>query len=57
MDLIALDKKAALAIQNRFGLSNYQMLCLSWVIGLVMGFALALILHWLFSPHYLIDNA
>tara|TARA_B100000029_G_scaffold1866_1_gene2288 strand:- start:1573 stop:1728 length:156 start_codon:yes stop_codon:yes gene_type:complete len=51
MDLIALDKKAALAIQNRFGLSNYQMLCLSWLMGLVMGFALALILHWLLSPH------
>ncbi len=51
MDLIAVDKKAALAIQNRFRLNNYQMLGLSWAIGLVMGFALALFLHWLFSPH------
>jgi len=51
MDLIALDKKATLAIQARFGFSNYQMLCISWAIGLIMGFALALILHWVFSPH------
>ena len=45
MDLIALDKKAALAIQSRFGFSNYQMLCISWSIGLAMGFTLALMLH------------
>ena len=45
MDLIALDKKAALEIQNRFGFSNYQMLCLSWAMGLTMGFTLAWLLH------------
>jgi multisubunit Na+/H+ antiporter MnhB subunit len=51
MDLIALDKKVAIAIQNRFGFSNYQMLFISWTFGLVMGFSLALMLHWAFSPH------
>lgn len=51
MDLIALDRRAALAIQQRFLLSNYQMLCLSWVIGLVIGFVIAIILHWAGSPH------
>jgi len=51
MNLIELDKKATLAIQKRYGLSNYQMLCLSWAIGVAMGFSLALILHWLFLSH------
>ena len=31
--LIDLDKKATLAIQNHFRLSNYQMLVLSWIKG------------------------
>ncbi|MFL0779479.1 MAG: hypothetical protein AB8A44_05385 [Prochlorococcus sp.] len=51
MDLIALDRRAALAIQHRFRLSNYQMLCFGWFIGLVMGFFIAVILHWAGSPH------
>ena len=51
MDLIALDKKAAQAVQTRFGLSNYQMLNLSWVFGFVAGVVATLILHWLFMPH------
>ncbi len=45
MDLIALDKKFATAIQNQFGFSNYQMLVLSWFLGLFMGIVLALALH------------
>ena len=51
MDLIVLDKKAAQAVQTRFGLSNHQMLNLSWVFGFVAGVVATLILHWLFSPH------
>ena len=51
MDLIALDRKLAQAVQKRFGLSNYQMLNLSWVFGFVGGVVATLILHWLFSPH------
>ena len=51
MDLIALDKKVAQAIQNRLGLSNYQMLNLSWAFGFLAGVVATLILHWLFSPH------
>ena len=37
MDLIASDKKLAQAIQKRLGLSNYQMLNLSWAFGFVAG--------------------
>ena len=48
MGPIALDKKYSLAIQKHFGFSNYQMLCLSWVIGLLMGFGLALVIHSIF---------
>ena len=51
MDLIALDKKAAQAVQTRFALSNYQMLNLSWVFGFAAGVIATLILHWIFSPH------
>ena len=51
MDLIALDKKAAQAVQMRFGLSNCQMLNLSWVFGFAGGVVATLILHWLVSPH------
>ena len=51
MDLIALDRKLAQAVQRRLGLSNYQMLKLSWVLGFVVGVVATLILHWLFSPH------
>ena len=41
-----LDKRAALAIQNHFRLSNYQMLVLSWVKGLWTGILLSLVLHY-----------
>ena len=51
MDLIALEKKAAQAVQKSFGLSNYQMLNLSWVFGFGVGVVATLILHWAFSPH------
>ena len=51
MDLIALDKKAAQAVQTRFGLSRYQLLNLSWVFGFVAGVVATLILQWLFMPH------
>ncbi len=44
--LIGFDKKAALAIQNHFRLSNYQMLVLSWLKGLWTGILLSLILHY-----------
>ena len=43
--LIGLDKKAALAIQNHFRLSNYQMLVLTWVKGLWTGILVSLVLH------------
>ena len=51
MDLITLDKKAAHEVQKRFGLSNYQMLNLSWFFGFGAGVIATLILHWIFSPH------
>ncbi len=51
MDLIALDKKAAQAIQKFLGLSNYQMLNLSWAFGFGAGVIATLILHWIFSHH------
>ena len=44
--LINIDKRAALAIQNHFCLSNYQMLVLSWLKGLWTGILLSLILHY-----------
>ena len=43
---LAFDKRAALAIQNHFRLSNYQMLVLSWVKGLWTGVLLSLVLHY-----------
>ena len=51
MGLIDLDKKAAQGIQKRFGLSNYQMLNLSWVFGFGAGVIATMILHRIFSPH------
>ena len=47
--LIGLDKRAALAIQNHFRLSNYQMLILSWVKGVWTGLLIALVIHYFFS--------
>ncbi len=43
--LIDIDKRAALAIQNHFRLSNYQMLVLSWIKGIWTGFLLSLVIH------------
>ncbi len=43
--LIGFEKKAALAIQNHFRLSNYQMLVLSWIKGLWTGILLSLVIH------------
>lgn len=47
--LVGLDKRAALAIQNHFGLSNYQMLILSWIKGLWTGILLSLVFHYFIS--------
>ena len=44
--LIGLEKRAALAIQNHFRLSNYQMLVLSWIKGLWTGILLSLVVHY-----------
>ena len=43
MRLIKADKRLAERIQQNLNLSNYQMLCLSWAIGLVMGIAIAIL--------------
>ena len=43
MRLIKADKRLAERIQQKLNLSNYQMLCLSWAIGLVMGIAIAIL--------------
>ncbi len=43
--LFDLDKRAALAIQNHFRLTNYQMLILIWVKGLWTGLLLSLVIH------------
>ena len=47
--LIGVEKRAALAIQNHFRLSNYQMLVLSWIKGLWTGILLSLVLHYFIS--------
>ena len=44
--LIGLEKRAALAIQNHFRLSNYQMLVLSWIKGIWTGILLSLVVHY-----------
>ena len=43
MKLIKADKRASERIQQKLNLSNYQMLSLSWVIGLLMGIAIAIL--------------
>jgi len=43
MRLIKADKRLAERIQKNLNFSNYQMLCLSWAIGLVMGIAIAIL--------------
>ena len=47
--LLQLDKRAAMAIQNHFRLSNYQMLVLIWLKGLWTGLLLSLVLHYFIS--------
>ena len=44
--IIGFDKRAALAIQNHFRLTNYQMLVLSWLKGLWTGLLISLVLHY-----------
>ena len=41
--LIKADKRLAELIQKKLNYSNYQMLCLSWAIGLVMGLAITIV--------------
>jgi len=43
MRLIKADKRLAERIQQKLNFSNYQMLCLSWAIGLIMGITIAII--------------
>ncbi len=43
--LLGLDKRIALAIQNHFCLTNYQMLVVSWIKGLWTGILLSLVIH------------
>tara|TARA_B100000700_G_scaffold257142_1_gene290737 strand:- start:179 stop:325 length:147 start_codon:yes stop_codon:yes gene_type:complete len=43
MKLIKADKRFTELIQQKLNFSNYQMLCLSWAIGLVMGIAIAIL--------------
>ena len=47
--LLGLEKGAALAIQNHFRLSNYQMLVLIWIKGLWTGILLSLVIHYFIS--------
>ena len=44
--LIDIDKRASTALQNHFGLSNYQMLVISWFKGVWTGILFSLILHY-----------
>tara|TARA_Y100001968_G_scaffold319608_1_gene351409 strand:- start:1061 stop:1207 length:147 start_codon:yes stop_codon:yes gene_type:complete len=41
--LIKADKRLTERIQQKLNFSNYQMLCFSWAIGLVMGIAIAIL--------------
>ncbi len=41
--LIKADKRLAERIQQKLNFSNYQMLCLSWTIGLGMGIAIEIL--------------
>ena len=47
--LLSFDKRAALAIQNHFRLSDYQIVIISWLKGLWTGVLLSLVLHHFFS--------
>ena len=44
--LLGFDKRAAIAIQNHFQLTNYQMLVLCWIKGLWTGVLLSLVIHY-----------
>ncbi len=44
--IIGLEKRANLAIQNHFNLSNYQVIVLCWFKGLWTGILLSLIVHY-----------
>ncbi len=48
LPFIGLDEKAAVAIQEHFQLSNYQMILLSWLKGFWTGILLSLVLHYIF---------
>ncbi len=43
MRLIKADKRLAERIQQKLNFSNYEMLYLSWAIGLVMGIAIVIL--------------
>ena len=43
MRLIKADKRLAECIKKNLNFSNYQMLCLSWAIGLAMSVAMAIV--------------
>ena len=43
MRLIKADKRLAERIQQKLNFNNYQMICLSWAIGLVMGIAIVIL--------------
>ena len=43
MRLMKADKQLAERIQQKLNFSNYQMISLSWAIGLVMGIAIAIL--------------
>ena len=47
--IVGLDKRAAMAIQNHFRLSNYQMFVLIWIKGVWTGILLSLVLHYFIS--------
>jgi hypothetical protein len=43
MRLISADRRLAERIQKKLNFSNYQMLCLSWAIGLLMGITISIL--------------
>ena len=49
LSLISFDKKAILAIQSHFRLSNFDMLVLVWIKGLWTGILISLIIHYYLS--------
>ncbi len=47
--LLVLQKIVAHAIQNHFGLSDFQILVLTWLKGVWTGILLSLVLHYFIS--------